>query len=148
MVGPGIGSAMPKASTRSDLQKYGALKSSLRQITCAPRRCASLMRCDGAREVRLAISAGGVLDESDGERWSCHAEEAYQLRAFRKDGAQLKRLCSDARRKLDRLIRREGRTQRWSERHLANPERAARPSLDRARSCSWAYDQSRGLTEP
>src|SRR6476661_10970005 len=41
VVGPGMGSAMSKRSHCCDLQKYGALNSSLRQMICAPRAAAS-----------------------------------------------------------------------------------------------------------
>src|ERR1035437_2305844 len=44
VVCPGIGSAKLKYSCLSDLQKYGALNSSLRQMICAPRPAASRMR--------------------------------------------------------------------------------------------------------
>src|ERR1035437_7880706 len=44
VVAPGIDSAKLKYSCLSDLQKYGALKSSLRQMICAPRPAASRMR--------------------------------------------------------------------------------------------------------
>jgi hypothetical protein len=41
VVGPGMGSAMSNRSHCCDLQKYGALNSSLRQMICAPRAAAS-----------------------------------------------------------------------------------------------------------
>src|SRR3954464_604692 len=41
---PGIVSAMSNRAQLVDLQKYGALKSSLRHTICAPRCAASLMR--------------------------------------------------------------------------------------------------------
>src|SRR5678815_4304249 len=56
VVGPGIVSARSKRSHCCDLQKYGALNSSLRQMTCAPREAASRMRPTAASTF-LAVSS-------------------------------------------------------------------------------------------
>jgi hypothetical protein len=54
VVGPGMGSAKSKRSLFCDLQKYGALKSSLRQMICAPRAAASRTRPTLASRVSAA----------------------------------------------------------------------------------------------
>jgi hypothetical protein len=51
VVGPGIDSAKLKYSCLSDLQKYGALKSSCRQMICAPRAAAARIRAIDAVSV-------------------------------------------------------------------------------------------------
>jgi len=56
VVGPGIGSARSKRSHCCDLQKYGALNSSLRQMICAPREAASRMRPTAASTFLAASS--------------------------------------------------------------------------------------------
>src|SRR4051812_32307879 len=61
VVGPGIGSAMSNRSHCCDLQKYGALKSSFRQMICAPRAAAS-RTCTTARSTVAAAS-------DDAESW-------------------------------------------------------------------------------
>jgi hypothetical protein len=53
-------------------------------------------RGDGTGEVCRAIGTSGILDQSDGEWRSCHAQEADRLRTLRKDGTQRDRLCVDS----------------------------------------------------
>src|SRR6478672_11344210 len=56
VVGPGMGSARSNRSHFCDLQKYGALNSSLRQMICAPRAAASRTRSTVAATVAAASS--------------------------------------------------------------------------------------------
>ena len=67
------GSAPPGRSGRlcCDLQKYGELKSSFRQMIWAPRAAASRMSRSARARLARRIGPGVVLDDPDGE-WAGH----------------------------------------------------------------------------